>query len=90
MLLQIIMMNLNSKFLIIIIRSPNKKNFHKRFPSNSSTVVKGFFHPEVEMVKKLKFFIPQSEKIYERNKSMYNPNISKDEAAISIYLNFNL
>lgn len=64
-------------------RNPNFQSNHKRCPSNSSSVIKHFFHPDIEMVKKLKFFIPESGKINERNKSMFNPNISKDEAAIS-------
>jgi hypothetical protein len=62
---------------------PEDKIYRKKIPSNSSTVIKSFFQPEIELVKKLNFFIPEKGKIIERNKSKYNPNITKDEAAIS-------
>lgn len=59
----------------------NNQTKHRKYPSNSSTVVFKYYHPEVEMVKNLNFFNPKNTEINFRKLSLANPNINKEETS---------
>ncbi len=59
----------------------NNQTKHRKYLSNSSTVIFKYYHPEVEMVKNLNFFNPKNTKLNFRNMSLANQKIDKEETS---------